>query len=109
MSVNQIDLCGEPYDRSPEDSPLKCQYIKDHPSENHSWFAVKMSDDHWRAQQRLSTLTRMQAPIDDLPMDIQKILDFVNEGLYDPYLEALLAAGHSRKRRLRGVRSPYGV
>ena len=37
------------------------------------------------------------------------LVEQINAGEADHYLEALLAAAHGRKRYIRGVRSPYGL
>lgn len=41
--------------------------------------------------------------------DIDALLTLINEGAYDDHLEAILAAGHGRKRERRGLRRPYGL
>lgn len=41
--------------------------------------------------------------------DIDALLELINDGSYDDHIEAILAAGHARKRERRGVRRPYGV
>lgn len=41
--------------------------------------------------------------------DIDALLQLINDGSYDEHLEAILAAGHARKRERRGVRRPYGI
>lgn len=40
-----------------------------------------------------------------LALEAEQVCTGLDEGRYDPYLEAILAAGHNRKRKLRGVRS----
>lgn len=85
-------LCGEEYTR-PDGTTLACHYLWGHPQEQHSWFAA-MSQDQ---------LGNNTAP------DIETLLDGINDGYYDPYLEAILAGAHARKRALRGVVLPYGL
>lgn len=41
--------------------------------------------------------------------DVDALLELINEGAYDEHIEAILAAGHARKRTRRGVRRPYGL
>lgn len=40
--------------------------------------------------------------------EIGELIDGIVDGLYDPYLESLLAALHGRKRSNRSVPHPYG-
>lgn len=104
-----IQLCETRYNRphqlDPKAEKLFCQYIKDHPVDRHSWFAIKTCDDA-----ELARLVKQDAGCyDDQPVELQAILDAINRGDADKYLEAILAAGHSRKRLLRGVKVPYGI
>ena len=51
-------------------------------------------------------------PARDTPVrlpDMDAIIELINEGHYDEHLEDLLAAGHGRKREIRGKRRPYGI
>lgn len=85
-------LCGETYTR-PDGTHLECHYLWSHPADQHSWWAAQQQD----------MLGSNSAP------DIETLLDGIADGYYDPYLEAILAASHARKRALRGVVLPYGV
>jgi len=42
------------------------------------------------------------------PPEIDDLIEGVAAGLYDPYVESLLAALHGRKRAIRNVPHPYG-
>jgi hypothetical protein len=42
------------------------------------------------------------------PPEIDDLIEGVAAGLYDPYIESLLAALHGRKRAMRSVPHPYG-
>lgn len=75
------DLCRAPY-RRPNGELLACHYLARHPTLHHSWWTVQVDD---------------QPHIVDLVDDIER-------GLFDAYLESILAAAHTRKRALRGVR-----
>ena len=97
----RIELCNEPYEPmvAPGESQLmRCQYLKDHPHDRHSWETAKQTVD-----------AMLLAEADDTPQEIQVFLDAINDGRADDYLEAILAAGHAHKRTRRGVRLPYGV
>ena len=92
--------CGAIYNRQYRDgssSPLTCQYIEGHDTARHSWSTIREQDDYVDTQG------------DDTPQEVQVFLDAINDGRADAYLEAILAAAHSRKRSLRGVRIPYGA
>lgn len=41
--------------------------------------------------------------------DIDALLALINDGSYDDHIEAILAAGHARKRERRGIRRPHGL
>lgn len=104
-------MCNEPYTRPlrlfPNDGlviPVRCTFLVDHGA-NHSWYALKISDDA-----ALETLREeREAGESDLPAHIVDFITEVEAGEHDPYIEALLAALHDRKRCRRGVagfRSP---
>lgn len=93
-SGRSTELCGMAYAR-PGGEVLGCQYIAGHPTERHSWFAVKEQDDH----DILANIQRQQAPSDE-----KELLERIEAGIYDSVLEALLNAAHNRKRTIRGVR-----
>lgn len=109
--MNQ-ELCGAVY-RRPHDLLddgatiiFQCQYLNDHPDSRHSWFTLKHYDDllveRWKQEQQ-------KQDCDETPKELIAFLDAIADGRADAYLEAILAAGHARKRALRGVRLPYGV
>jgi hypothetical protein len=85
-------LCGAPYQR-PNGEILTCHYLAEHPTEQHSWWTASTQD----------TLG------DDSVPPIESLLAAIGNGAYDPYLEAILAASHARKRALRGVILPWGL
>lgn len=89
------ELCNEVYARPGNQGMLKCQYIKDHPADRHSWFAIFHQDE----TDLLAEAQRYHAPEDE-----KQLLERIEFGLYDSILEAILNAGHNRKRALRGVR-----
>lgn len=105
-----IELCNVQYRRPvrlyPSAQVLFCQYIAGHPNTRHSFHAVETSD-----ASDLQDLIVQHANVrdDSAPAGVQAFLDSINRGDMDAYLEALLAASHSRKRALRGVRFPYGI
>jgi len=84
------DLCLETYVR-PEGASVVCTYLNGHASD-HSWAAVREKDERGA-----------------VPRDIDVLIENIAGGTCDPYLEAILAATHGRKRALRGSIRPYGV
>lgn len=87
-------LCGEAYAR-PSGEIVRCTYIEHHPVRQHSWFAV-------RSQDEADAATRTQVA-DYTPVAIQAVLNAIVRGDLDLYVEAILEAGHNRKRARRGV------
>lgn len=87
-------LCGIGYQR-PDGAVVKCTYLAGHPEQavRCSWFGVKAQD-----------TSDLEERIDYTPTAVQSMLDALVEGRLDPYIEAILAAGHTRKRMLRGDR-----
>jgi hypothetical protein len=85
-------LCSVPYLR-PDETTVRCTYLKDHPNERHSWWAVQCQDE----------VDAETAAIDYTPTAVQALLDAITRGEVDPYIEAILAVGHNRKRALRNV------
>jgi hypothetical protein len=96
-------LCNKEYIRietsTRTSQMLRCQYIKDHPSERHSWFAIAEQDafDDAAAAQREDAIQAGDA-------EVKNILDRIDLGYYDSYIEAFLAGFHNRKRTIRNVR-----
>lgn len=87
-------ICEEPYRRS-DGSVVFCSFRKGHlnaaeSSVPHSWTWLRDAE--------------KAAAQDDTPSDVRAILDAITAGNADPYLEAILAVTHNRKRALRGVR-----
>jgi hypothetical protein len=87
-------LCEQPYTRS-DGRVILCTFRHGHlstaeASTPHSWTWLRDAE---RALRQ-----------DDTPSDVQAILDAITAGRADPYLEAILAVTHNRKRALRGVR-----
>lgn len=83
-------ICGQAYVR-PDTTVLRCTYLLDHPTSQHSWFAAE-------AQDQVDATTP-----DASPLSVQRFLDAMSSGQLDPYLEAILAVGHNRKRARHGV------
>lgn len=89
------DQCDATYTR-PKDGTVRCTYISGHTAE-HSWRVLKLEDDI--ARERALT----DPALDDLPPEVVAILENITDGAADPYLEAILAVTHNRKRALRSV------
>jgi hypothetical protein len=85
-------LCLAAYVR-PDESVVHCTYLAGHPSERHSWFAVQAQD-----------VVSVESHVDYTETAAQALVDAIAAGKLDPYIEAILAAGHYRKLALRGVR-----
>ena len=90
-------MCDAPYTR-PSGLMIRCTYLRDHPTERHSWFAVQCQDSADREP-------KPRADIDYGPAAIRSFLGAIARGDVDIYLEAILAITHERKRTLRGVRT----
>lgn len=101
------EMCGIPYTRPlklfPSDGivpRIPCTFIKDHGA-NCSWFALKAADDIELERLREQEREQEQAV---LPAEVQKVLDDIQVGDFDAYLEILLSVAHGRKLALRSVR-----
>lgn len=96
------EMCRETYRRPAEVThgkrTVECTFIEGHPA-RHSWESLKIQDACDLEAQRAST----DPALDDLPPEVVAILDNITEGHADPYLEAILAVTHNRKRALRNV------
>ena len=87
-------ICDEAYRRS-DGRTILCTFRHGHlnaaeASVPHSWTWLRDAE--------------KEAARDDTPSDVQAILDAITAGRADPFLEAILAVTHNRKRALRGVR-----
>lgn len=91
-------LCGIGYQR-PDGSVIRCTYLAGHPDPTVrcSWFGAKAQDE--------ADADR----VDYTPQAVQQVCDALLDGSLDPYVEAILAAGHTRKRHLRGERHLFTV
>lgn len=82
-------------------TPIQCTYIEGHDNSpvasHHSWNTLKVQDE---CDREAAAAT---AAVDYTPVAVQALLDGLFNGDLDPYIEAILAAGHSRKRARRGV------
>jgi hypothetical protein len=96
------EMCGEVYSRPYGDRVL-CTYIKDHLKQIHSWETLRVQDDADVAEEK-ERAARGIGHDDETPEDVQVLLDNITAGRADPYLEAILAVTHNRKRTLRGTR-----
>ena len=91
----KAEMCGATYRRD-QAHVIQCTFIKDHPSPNHSWFALKVQDEV-DAEATRETWT-MSAPI---PTEMVPLVTAITSGAMDDCLEILLAAAHGRKRARR--------
>lgn len=81
---------------------VRCTYLEGHPGNDHSWRTLKLQD---VTDAEEAATSRLSVGHDDAtPADVQVLLDVITAGNVDPYLEAILAVAHNRKRTLRGVR-----
>lgn len=95
------EICNEPYYRTGVE--LHCTFPAGHsvrdPQDGqtvHSWQWLKNEDE------------AKQAECDDLPTDVEALIEAIAAGHADDYLETILAACHGRKRAKRGIDMPYG-
>lgn len=88
-----VPTCGRLYSR-PNGPVLECTYVRAHGGYC-SWHVTERADERTSAQ--------AASKIDYTPAAVQAFLDSMTRGEMDPYLEAILAVGHSRKRSLRNV------
>jgi hypothetical protein len=100
--VTDNEMCNEPYTRPlrlfPSDGlvvPVRCTFLKDHGA-NHSWYALQASDE-------AALEAKRRARGSDLPPHIATLIQEIEDGQHDPYIEALLDALHGRKLCRRGV------
>lgn len=111
-TVNAPALCFEPYVRSDVfGSKFVTQYCQ-HPRRHlgtHSWFELREADLAILRTAERAALAQPAVPCEDEEdVDLAaahaiKVCNNILLGAYDPYLEMLLAAGHDRKRALRGT------
>ena len=96
--------CGAEYERYPTGSIITCQYPADHvPDHIHSWTQLRDQEDRQREADAKEAAQGIGCD-DATPDDVKALLDAITAGNADPYLEAILAVTHNRKRTLRGTR-----
>lgn len=87
-------MCLVPYERPTVigGGIYRCQYLAGHPSDRHSWYTLKTTDD--------VSLEALAAPVetDPTPYTVQQVLDAITAGELDEYIEAILSVAHTRKR-----------
>lgn len=91
------EQCDQRWFRQATGQTVDCTYVKNHPLPRHSWESLKAQDE---AEAEASAVVRS----DDTPDDIRVLLRNIRDGNADPYLEAILAVAHNRKKQLRGAR-----
>jgi hypothetical protein len=105
-------VCGQGYDHPTGYDPRRgeeattavyCTYIAGHTSK-HSWETLKVQDEADAEARDQRERMRGIGHDDETPSDVQALLDAITNGHADPYLEAILAVTHNRKRALRGTR-----
>lgn len=79
---------------------VRCTFIEGH-SAKHSFETLRSQDE---AEQEQAEAIRGIGCDDETPGDVKALLDAITAGNADPYLEAILAVTHNRKRALRGTR-----
>lgn len=102
------DQCEVIYDREYEPgmfTQVRCTFVNGHPGEYHSFRTLRLQDEIDKAEAEVQA--KREAGIgcdDDTPSDVRALLANITAGKADPYLEAILAVAHNRKRALRGTR-----
>jgi hypothetical protein len=86
-------MCDVPYFRNAQRIP--CTFIKEHPSPNHSWFALKVQDEVDAEMETWAMTTR-------IPEEMVPLIAALTSGAMDDCLEVILAAAHGRKRARHG-------
>lgn len=89
-------MCPLIYDRilpdSLEPEHVRCTYIEGH-NARCSWETLKVIDDAAREH--------VEEQRGDAPVELSRMLQLIEQGKYDRYLELILAVGHDRKRTRR--------
>jgi hypothetical protein len=98
--VRDTRICGHTYISKVSGDLLICTHPKDHAT-------TEMTDHSWEWLRRAEQPPPAPEPIDS-PPEIEDLIEGIVIGLYDPYIESLLAALHGRKRAMRSVPHPYG-
>lgn len=94
MTLHRI--CGQTYTARSSGEQLVCTLQQGHnvtELTDHSW--------EWLRREEETELIGGLVEIDEL-------IEGIAAGVYDPYIESLLAALHGRKRAMRSVPHPYG-
>lgn len=97
-------MCMKRYSRThinKNNVDLYCQFRTNHDGD-HSWEEIKRADD--AAEQVEVPLVEMPETDDTMEQNVVVIVNAIDRGAFDAYLEVILASAHDRKRTLRGVR-----
>lgn len=96
------DRCLAVYDRllpgARQPEYVQCTYLTGHEA-RHSWETLKQNDDEARVRERT-----LDDALDEAPSFVREIILDITAGRVDDWIEAILAAGHDRKRTKRGVK-----
>jgi hypothetical protein len=85
-------VCGVGYPRA-DGTTILCSYIEGH-SANHSWRTLALQDEQDAALKP------------QYASQVAALLEAIACGDLDPFLEAILAGAHERKRVRRGIWTP---
>jgi hypothetical protein len=90
-------LCGMVHERVLVTQVLACHRPELH-LDDCSWQQIKLAD-----QKHLASL------VPKTQWTSGAVIDAINDGALDKDIEAILAAGHGRKREMRNINMPYGM
>jgi hypothetical protein len=74
----------------------------------HSWEWLHRLEEEERVAEEHVEEAVAEVVVTGGPPEIDDLIEGISIGLYDPYIESLLAALHGRKRSMRSVPHPYG-
>lgn len=115
-------VCGQEYQSVQTGEVLACTAPVGHTKAElhdprrfyHSWEWLRRAEEEealavaQEAAQEALEASEEEITISGGPPEIDDLIEGIGIGLYDPYIESLLAALHGRKRSMRSVPHPYG-
>lgn len=94
-----IGLCNAAYFRPRAADPILCHSPANHPERDHSWEGLRRADN--------TRLEPVYPDVPDQPLKVNeplRLLQAIERGDWDRYLEDVLEAAHRRKRLNREAR-----
>jgi hypothetical protein len=78
-----------------------CTYLKDHPTDRHSWWALKVQDQCDEEAVIEEQVERVWSLNFEVPKNLLPLVEAIAAGYLDEHLEVILSAAHGRKRGRR--------